>query len=192
MNPHIQKLGLQPGFFRLHLLIDYQIEIIMNSLDINLEAVAYNKAVGTAYYSILKQAKALLAAIEQLECRYTLQREDRQLHEPGIIHEMINPIIYLRLEWANDELYHIHFGIEQANRIGQQSDITSAFIRLLYKATAREATTINIESCVKTDWFINSCSAMYEYIEERNRYHTFMLIKHKPVAAKRKQMQVVA
>lgn len=164
----------------------------MNPLHINLEAVAYNKQVGAAYYSVLKQAKAMLAAIEQHECRYTLQREDKQLHEPGIIHEIINPIIYMRLEWHSDGLYHIHFGIEQANRLGQQSDITSAFIRLLYKVTSKEVTTVNIEDCVKTDWFINSCSAMYEYIEERNRYHQFMLIKHKPATVKRKQMQAVA
>jgi len=122
----------------------------------------------------------MLATIEQHECRYTLQREDKCLNHPGIIHEIINPIIYLRLEWHEDGFYHIHFGIEQANRLGQQSDITSAFIRLLYKVTSKEATTVNIEDCVKTDWFINSCSAMYEYVEERNRYHRFSLIKHKP------------
>lgn len=164
----------------------------MKQIKNDLEKLAYNKEVMRCYYQILKQTKAMLAAIEQHEMRYTLIREDRTLNQPGIIHEIINPIIYLRLELHSDYLCQIHWGIEQANRLGQQSDITSAFIRLLYKATSKEATTVNIEDCVKTDWFINSCSAMYEYIEDRNKFHQFMLIKHKLTTAKRKQMQAVA
>ena len=151
---------------------------------------AYNKAVKEAYFQILKHAKQMLCTIEQEELRFTLEREERTSKAGTIIHEIINPLLYLRLEHHTDNVYAIHFGIEQVNQQGQLSAITTKFLRLLYKLTAIESTDINIEESVRTDWFINSCSSMYEYVEERgNKHHTFKQLPYKP-AVKRKLRSV--
>jgi hypothetical protein len=141
----------------------------------------YNNAVRHAYYKILKKAKHLLSTIEQDELRFTLERQDNKKEVVGIIvHELVNPVLYLRLEHHTDNIMAIHFGIEQINQIGQLSSITTTFLRLLYSYTSKEMTAINIENAIRTDWFINSCSAAYEYIEERNKHHVFKLIPFKP------------
>ena len=49
---------------------------------------------------------------------------------------------------------------------------------------------VDIESSIRTDWFNNSCSESYEYIEERKKYHIFKLIPYKVTASKRKLMAV--
>ncbi|MBD1364441.1 hypothetical protein IDJ77_11535 [Mucilaginibacter sp. ZT4R22] len=155
--------------------------------------LTYNKSVGLAYFVVLKQAKQMLSTLEPEELRYTLEREDNATSQAGaIIHELVNPLIYLRLECSNEDVLSIHFGIEQVTNQEGLSAITSKLIRLVYKHTAKEATGINIERCVKTDWLINSCSELYEYIEERNKHHTFKQIKYKVTAARRKLILAVA
>jgi len=157
------------------------------------EVLPYNECVKMAYHQILKQAKAMLATIEREELRYTLERQDKPGTVVGhIIHELVNPLLYLRLEEHSDGVYAIHFGIEQMNELGQLSDITTRFLRILYKVTSLGAFPVDIENCVRTDWFNNSCSESYEYIEERNKYHTFKLIPYKVTASKRKQILAVA
>ena len=151
---------------------------------------AYNEAVKEAYFQILKQAKQMLCTVEQEELRFTLEREERTGKAGTIIHEIINPLLYLRLEHHTDHVYAMHFGIEQINQQGQLSAITTKFLRSLYKLTTKDNTAINIENCVRTDWFINSCSSMYEYVEERgNKHHTFKQLPYKP-AMKRKLRSV--
>ncbi|RZK08829.1 MAG: hypothetical protein EOO43_21315 [Flavobacterium sp.] len=151
---------------------------------------AYNSIVKDAYYAILKKVKQQLSTIEQHELRYSLEREDKSISIGTIIHEIITPLIYLRLEFHTDNVFAIHFGIEPVNQQGQLSSITTSFIRLLYKLTCKENTAINIEDCVRTDWFINSCSDMYQYLEERgNKHHTFKQLPYKP-AIKRKLRSV--
>lgn len=151
------------------------------------QLTAYNKAVKDSYAQILKIARQMLGSIEQEELRFMLEREDRSAKIGTIIHELINPLLYLRLEHHSDDTYAIHFGIEQINKIGQLSLITSQFLRMLYKQTSRNNMEINIEGCVRTDWFINSPSEMYEYIEERGlKHHIFKQLPYKPKAVKRK------
>lgn len=155
--------------------------------------VLYNSAVKQAYFSILKQAKQLLATIEQEELRLTLERRDVKEPKIGtIVHELVSPVLYLRLELHTDDKMAIHFGIEQVNQLGHLSAITTRFMRLLYRYTSKEITGIDIEECVRTDWFINSCSAMYEYIELRNKYHMHKQIRYKTVIQKRKTILSVA
>ncbi|RZK26664.1 MAG: hypothetical protein EOO43_02135 [Flavobacterium sp.] len=154
------------------------------------ENAAYNKAVKDSYMQVLKQAKQMLGTIEQEELRYTLEREDRANKVGTIIHEIINPLLYLRLEYHTDNVYAIHFGIEEVNQLGQLSEITTKFIRLLYKLTSCDQTNINIENSVRTDWLINNPSSMYEFIEERGcKHHTFKQLPYKP-AVKRKLRSV--
>ncbi|HTD39055.1 MAG TPA: hypothetical protein VK671_00440 [Mucilaginibacter sp.] len=157
-----------------------------------LDKTFYNVEVKKAYSCIIKQAIKLLAAIDQEELRFVLERRDAKSSEIGIIHEFVNPILYLRLERHTDGIIAIHFGIEQINQLGLLSEITTTFLRLLYKYTSKEATASNIENCVRTDWFINSYSAAYEYIEQRNKYHEFKQIKFKTSKPHRKSILSVA
>ena len=154
--------------------------------------LTYNQCVQLAYFQLLKQAKQMLATIEHDELRCTLERNDnvRPVNQ-GVIHEFINPLIYLRLECHSDNLCAIHFGFDEVKQPGEISDLTTKFLRLLYKLTSKDAFPIDIELCVKTDWFINTCSGLYEYIEE-SEYYTFRKIKYKVTSKKRKQLLSVA
>jgi len=165
----------------------------MKQLNNDPTSLAYNKAVKAAYFKLWKLTQQLLATIERHELRCTLQRQDRTAIAFGSkVHEVINPLIYLSLECNDDELLSIHFGFEQLVEDQEYSHITSRFVRLLYKLTATENTSINIESCINTDYIITSCSELYEVVEDRMKHHTFSLIKHKPAATRRKQMMAVA
>lgn len=156
------------------------------------EQLPFNKNVREAYYLILKKAKQALATIVQEELRFSLERESRSIQQDSVIHELVNPLLYLRLECEQDGLLSIHYGFEEVINQQHYSKITSAFVRSIYYYTGKEQTTINIEAAVKTNWLIKTCSEMYEYIEERNKYHTFKQIAYKPAAVKRKQLLSVA
>jgi hypothetical protein len=150
----------------------------------------FNKEVKAAYYKILKEAKSLLATLERDELRYSLIREDRLSDSPSrIIHEFVNPLLYLRLESYADGNLGIRYGFEPCH---DYAHITVAFTRFLYKVTMREVTSTDIESSIKTEWYIHNPDEMYNYLEEQMKHHTFHLIKYKPVAVKRKQMKAVA
>jgi len=152
---------------------------------------AYNKSVRAAYFQLLKATKQLLATIERHELRCTLQRQDREPIVFGSkVHEIITPLIYLSLECNDGETLTIHWGIEQLIEDSDYSVITSRFVRSLYKLTASENTSINIESCINTDYIITNCSELYEVVEDNNKLHTFTLIKHNPIG--RRKLQAVA
>jgi hypothetical protein len=95
-------------------------------------------------------------------------------------------------EHHTDNIIAIHFGIEQVKELGQLSNVTTSFIRLLYKSPSKEATGLNIEDSIRTDWFINNCSEAYEYIGSRNEYHLIKQIRHKSSVGKRKPVLYVA
>jgi len=154
------------------------------------EALPFNVQVKEAYIKILKHAKQLLATIEQEELRYMLTREDKQASSPGIVHELINPLLYLRLESHPDGNCSIHFGWELSPVFGSFYPITAAFVRFIYKVTMANNSLINIEDAVRTDWVITNPSELYEHVEEHNRYHTFQLIKYKQPNTKRKLRKV--
>jgi hypothetical protein len=152
----------------------------------------YNTAVKEAYFAILKQAQKLLSTIEQEELRFTLIRERSKSADAIIVHEFVNPLLYLRLECRSDNLFTIHYGFEQILEDATLHNLTALFTRYVYNLTSKTITQIDIESCVKTDWCVNTPSAMFEYIEEQHKYHTFKLIKHKVTAGQRKRMLSVA
>lgn len=165
----------------------------MKPLNNETAMLAYNKAVQEAYFKILKETRRQLATIEREELRYCLEREDKSAIKPNVIvHELVNPLVYLRLEGKPDNRLAIHWGFEPIMSINQYSQLTTFFIRLLYCMTAKEHTSINIEDAVRTDWIITTCDNMFEYIGDNNKYHQFRLIKHKPATMKRKQMHAVA
>lgn len=154
---------------------------------INTELLAYNKCVQAAYYKILKLARNQLATIEYEELRYSLTRSDRI-----IIHEFVTPVVYLRLDCTSYGVYAIHYGFELMQKATELSKLTASFTRAIYRLTSKEITSINIENSVHTDWVIYNPSELYEHVEERNRHHTFALIKHRVTATQRKRMLSVA
>ena len=134
----------------------------------------------------------MLATIEHEELRYTLIREDKATTGSRIIHEMVNPLLYLRLECHANGLCSIHYGFEQNGNDRELNSRTAFFTRYVYKLTSKEVTVIDIEQCVHNDWCITQCSELYEYVEEQMKHHEFHLIKYKASSAKRKQMKAVA
>ncbi|RVU01274.1 hypothetical protein EOD41_04720 [Mucilaginibacter limnophilus] len=158
----------------------------------DLPVLAFNAEVRKVYFKLLKEAKALLAPIEAEPLRYSLIREDKQLDNKGyIIHEFLSPLLYLRLESYSDGKLGIHYGFELMPTLGEYYYIPNTFIRSIYKHTMADATPINIEDCIRTDYVLTECSAFYEHIEEQGcKHHYFALIPYKPRAVKRKLRKV--
>lgn len=151
----------------------------------------YNSIVKDVYFTILKKSKLLLSGLERSEYRHTLTRVVTT--EDSILHELLNPILYLRLECHSYGIYKITWGFEQLDLTGTANDfsyVTSQFIRLLYKLSAKEVTPINIEASVRTDIVQTLCSEFYDYTEEHSKNHIYKLIAYRPAASKRKLISV--
>ena len=153
--------------------------------------MSYNESVQRAYKLILAKALHLLTTLEQEELRYILERKQKGAEPPIIIHELVSPIIYLRLELAQDSRMMIHFGAEPSSPFPEIQAITSTFIRILFTLTGKAYTGVDIEDCVKTDWLINVCSEMFEYLEDRTKYHTFRKVPYKKSTARKRVLEVV-
>lgn len=152
----------------------------------------YNKVVKATYHHILKYAKAMLSAIEHEELRFTLVRSNKEAITGSVIHELVNPLLYLRLEQHTNGKYSIHYGFETFPAFGEYYYVGASFARFIYKVTMSSATAINIEDALRVDFVILNCSEMYEHLEEVQKHHHFELIKFKPAATRRKQMKAVA
>ncbi len=140
----------------------------------------YNEAVRDAYFKIIQQAKNLISTIKEEPIRGILERQDKPKSTGDyIVHEVINVILYIRLECSNDNVFNIHYGYEQTERLTKFYPITSAFIRLIYKYTSKEWTTFNIEDSIHTDWVITNCAELFEYVNDRNKYHTVRILQKK-------------
>jgi hypothetical protein len=154
--------------------------------------LTYNAEVRKAYHKILKQAKALIATVEQHELRCSLVQADRS--KPVFmskVHEFVSPLIYMCLMCPVDT-YEIYFGFELgSSRESDFTELTSKFMRILYKSTSAEHTAINIEGCVSTYNVITECNDLFDYMHERDKSnHDFELIAYKPKPIKRKLMKV--
>ena len=152
--------------------------------------ISYNEAVRQAYDHILTKATRLLASLEREELRYVLERRQKGSAPPVIVHELVSPVVYLRLECAEDSRLAIHFGVEPGSPLPEVQAVTAAFLRAVFTLTGRAYTGTAIEDCVKTDWLINVCSEMFEYLEGRTRYHTFRTIKYKRAPQHKKMLAV--
>lgn len=155
----------------------------------NTQHSSRNEAIKAAYFDMLKVATQLLSTIEQEDFRHTLVREKEPVKAYGLIHEFVNPLLFLRLSLLEDGIYAIHYGFEPCVTYAH---ITMPFCRSVYKLSMKDCTAVNIENSIKTDWFIHNPDEMYEYIAEQNKYHTYKQIKYKPTASQRKQMHAVA
>lgn len=152
--------------------------------------MSYNESVQQAYDSILSKAKQLLASLEQEELRYVLERNESGTEPPIILHEFVSPLVYLRLQCSEDSRLSIHFGAEPASPFPEIQAVTATFLRTLFTLSGKAYTGIDIEDCVKTDWFINVCSEMFEYLEERNKCHTFRKIPFKKYTTRKRVLKI--
>lgn len=149
----------------------------------------YNKVVKATYHQILKYAKLLLSAIEREELRFSLVRTNKEAITGSVLHEMVNPLLYLRLEQHTNGYYSIHYGFDTCPAFGEYYHVGASFARFIYKVTMASATPINIEDALRVDFVILNCSEMYEHIEERNKHHHFQQIPYKSAVSRRKQMK---
>jgi hypothetical protein len=151
-----------------------------------------NKAIKAAYLRIYKETRALLSSIEAEPLRQILLREDKSIDERDtIVHELIAPLIYLSLTADSIGDLHIRYGYEQTEPYTNFYPITSAFIRLVYKLTMADATPVNIENCVATDWVITNCAELFEYIGDRNKSHIVKQLQYKPLTGVTKERVAV-
>lgn len=153
----------------------------------------YNIAVKQAYFNSLKATIQLLATLERDELRYTLHRENRgKIRSGRVVHELLSPIIYLRLQCYEDGKLHIHFGFQLFYGDGKYAHITAKFIRLVHKLTSVEHTLVDIEHCINTNYIITECYELYDSITEENRLYKFRLIPHRQTSNKAKRILHVA
>ena len=148
-----------------------------------------NQAVQNVYHAMLKLAKQLLSTLDREELRYCLIREEKTILDHGIIHEFVNPLLFLRLDSYKDGTLGIHYGFESCR---DYEHITSVFCRTLYKLSGKDIVSPNIENSIRTDWYIHNPDEMFQYIEDRNKYHKLIILNHKPAVTRRKQMKAVA
>jgi len=164
----------------------------MKRLKNDLEKYPYNKAVRAAFMLVLKEAKAMLANIQQEELRYSLVREEKEITpHKRVVYEFVSPLLYLRLDVSKEDLFNIRYGFEVNNPNDEVNAYTANFLRAVYSLTSKEITTINIEACVSNAWCITECGALYEYVSDNNMSHKFELIKYRRAPSSRK-MQAVA
>jgi hypothetical protein len=149
---------------------------------------SYNTVVEQAYDCIFKRAKQLLASIERDDLRTMFERKNTDCRPDTIMHEVINPLLYLRLECERHGMLTIRFGIEPITKDTVLSALTAQFLRTVFAMTDKAVTACNIEQCIKTDWFINSCSDMFEYLEMRNKHHTVKQVQYKVSAPKQSKI----
>lgn len=134
----------------------------------------FNIEVNKVFLGLLISMKFLISSIKEDTLRGVLVRQDKPNKTDGyIVYELINPLLYLRLECNNDKLFTIHYGYEQSELVSQYYPITSAFIRSIYRYTSKENTSVDIENCVQTDWIITNCAELFEYIMDRNKFHQY-------------------
>jgi hypothetical protein len=147
----------------------------------------YNKVVAEAYHATLKVLLQLISSIEREELRYTLQREYRPFGETGLVHEVISPLFYLRLQDYCNKKAAIHYGYLPHI---DQTHLTSVFARSVYSNTSKEITSIDIEDCIKHEKFVHNTDELFEYIDESRKFHTFYLIPYKKKGKSKKLLRV--
>jgi hypothetical protein len=163
----------------------------MKQLTNTTETTPYNLKVEQAYFKVLKYAKTLISSLEDDNLRTVLFRDFKTRGTGGVIHEFVNPLIFLRLGCIAGQ-YVIHFGFQETDEQPECSEVTTTFMRGLYRLTSKQVTGINIENCIKCDWLISNPTEMYDYLLEQNEHHTFALLSRKVKASERKRLLSVA
>lgn len=156
------------------------------------QPLTYNECVHRAYKLIHLWAIAALATVEDDALRGTLIREDPLPVVPGkIVHEMVSPLLYLRLECYQDGNLYIRFGYEPSSKYSSYYPLMASFVRMLYKLTSKKASQVNIEEAVRITHIQTDCAELFDYMQEVvSRHHRFEQIAYKPATIERKLQKV--
>ena len=138
----------------------------------------YNLQVLQVYKRLLRKAVALIASLPTNNIHCAFVRLENAF-EPGLIHEFISPVLYLRLDCDRNGKLAIHYGYEQSLAFSHLYPTTSSFIRLVYKLTMASVH-INIEDCIRSDYVIYECANLYAQTElTQLKAYSPIIIKHK-------------
>jgi hypothetical protein len=160
---------------------------------LNSDLTSYNSLVKSTYFKVLNRTRQLLSTLDNPDLRGTLCKHQtpKKLHIFTVLHEFVNPVIYLALQCDGGQRLSIHFGFEQVGIEDDNTIVTGPFMRMLYTLTSKENTAFNIEDCISTDYVFTHCIDLFTSIASVTS-HKFKLLPYKPAAARRKQMRAVA
>jgi hypothetical protein len=159
----------------------------MNPLDHTINDTIY-----CAYLTIVNYSKKLISSIPEEPLRQILEKTNNSsIKINSVIHELISPLVYLRLDCSKKGAYQIHYGYEQTDIYIKHYPVTSAFIRSIYRYTDKKNTVIDIEDCIHTDWVITNCAELFEYIGDRNKHHVVSTLAYKPEKQQKRVLQTV-
>ena len=146
----------------------------------------YNKIVLNAYMAIVDLAKQTLSGLEKEDLRHTLTLQATP--KDRIIHEFINPLLYLRLYRQHDDSYAMNYGFEPCL---DYSNITLPFVKALHTIIHEAAVKAKIPNCIRADWYFNDPDELYEYLSINDTGHCYALIEYNPSNSPKEQVKVV-
>lgn len=144
----------------------------------------YNEAVERAFNGTVIVTEHLLGSLESDFARSYYERIGTASKPDSLIREIVSPFLYLRLSCEPDGVYAIRFGIEPLERYNHLTAITVQFLRTLMEFTADRnldpgfERDIDIEDCIRTDWFINCCSDLFEHVDSASFNHTLKTVPY--------------
>jgi hypothetical protein len=145
----------------------------------------YNEAVRHAHGKILQYTQELIATLERDELRCYYERIISGPNTECIRHEIISPFLYLQLYAEIGGRFSLRFGIKASPLDDAIADLTSFFLRGIFRATDKANTAIDIEGAVDTSWFINVCAEVYEWIDRGTACYTIRKLPYKAAPAKK-------
>jgi hypothetical protein len=145
----------------------------------------YNKIVLRAYTSIVELAKQTISGLEKEDYRHTLATQVKP--KDRIVHEFVNPLLYLRLYRQHDDSYAMNYGFEPCMT---HSNITLPFVKGLHKLVQEAAAKAKIDNCIRVDWYFNDPDELYEFLAMHDKDHTYALIEYNPSNSPKEPVQV--
>jgi len=146
-----------------------------------------NAAVKAVFLAIMQETKELIATLPQFLLRHCIEMEDTP-HPNSKAFKFITPLTYLCLRDSDKGLL-IQFGFDTSY---EYIELTSKFVRLIYKLTMVERTRLNIEDCVSSHCIITDTSYLFDEMEWKHPDTPVHIIAHKPATTPRKQRMAVA
>ena len=145
----------------------------------------YNKIVLKAYTNIVELAKTTLSGLEKEDFRHTLIMQASP--KDRIVHEFVNPLLYLRLYRQHDDSFAMQYGFEPCLIY---SSVTLPFVKALHNVLHMAAVKAKIPNTIRADWYPNDPDELYAFIEMINKDHTHALIEYNPSNSPKEPVQV--
>jgi hypothetical protein len=144
-----------------------------------------NRAVIASYLLIIKATKQLLSTLEQQQLRHAYEVDYKGYnHMKPTLDEFISPLCYLCLREV-DGAYSIHFGFDKD---AEYAAFVKPFIRMIYKLTMKDYTSVDIEDCIEAYSIITDISGLIDLTEWKHPDWPVKVIKHKPTSKQIKQV----